>query len=377
MRRALLTAAALSADAFGGGGGADFGSFGGAPAAPAPSDFASPPPAFVSPVPTGGVSPPPAALGALGATVTQLVSEERYDEARECELHAEAAAQMEVLKGAYTAAKMDDNLEEAIHIRNQMTQLKDKMQPDAAVAAWQQPAADRTVGAMVAKAKQIFGDAEAAPFAASCATDLRALAASDLAAAAAEQKRARAGLELLLEVPPDAQKRHLANIGRLRAAVAKALTDGVAALEGAAALEPAERDGALRAPRVEALKHELVELRRLGGVLAASQARHAAVFVASAAAATPAVDARAEQARLDAELRRALVVVGGDDDVEPLEVGRHWEEARPMAERCALSLLPLREAEGEMPPTLEWEGKRYHAPCAQAWKHLVEKSALP
>ena len=238
-------------------------------------------------MPTGGVSPPPAALGALGATVTQLVSEERYDEARECELHAEAAAQMEVLKGAYTAAKMDDNLEEAIHIRNQMTQLKDKMQPDAAVAAWQQPAADRTVNAMVAKAKQIFGDAEAAPFAASCATDLRALAASDLAAAAAEQKRARAGLELLLEVPPDAQKRHLANIGRLRAAVAKALTDGVSALEGAAALEPAERDGALRAPRVEALKHELVELRRLGGVLAASQARHAAVFVASAAAATP------------------------------------------------------------------------------------------
>jgi hypothetical protein len=72
-----------------------------------------------------------------------------------------------------------------------------------------------------------------------------------------------------------------------------------------------------------------------------------------------------------------LVVVGGDDDVEPLEVGRHWEEARPMAERCALSLLPLREAEGEMPPTLEWEGKRYHAPCAQAWKHLVEKSAPP
>ena len=70
-------------------------------------------------------------------------------------------------------------------------------------------------------------------------------------------------------------------------------------------------------------------------------------------------------------------MVGGDDDVEPLGVGRHWEEARPMAERCALSLLPLREAEGEMPPTLEWEGKRYHAPCAQAWKHLVEKSAPP
>ena len=116
---------------------------------------------------------------------------------------------------------------------------------------------------MVAKTKQIFGDAEAAPFAASCATDLRALAASDLAAAAAEQKRARAGLELLLELPPDAQKRHLANISRLRAAVAKALTDGVSALEGAAALEPAERDGALRAPRVEALKHEPVSYTHL------------------------------------------------------------------------------------------------------------------
>ena len=41
---------------------------------------------------------------------------------------------------------------------------------------------------------------------------------------------------------------------------------------------------------------------------------------------------------------------------------------------ASLSLLPLREAEGEMPPTLEWE-RRYHAPCARAWKHLVEKSA--
>ena len=325
-------------------------------------------------MPTGGVSPPPAALGALGATVTQLVSEERYDEARECELHAEAAAQMEVLKGAYTAAKMDDNLEEAIHIRNQMTQLKDKMQPDAAVAAWQQPAADRTVGAMVAKAKQIFGDAEAAPFAASCATDLRALAASDLAAAAAEQ-RARAASSCSSSCRPT---RRSATSPTSAASAPPSPRRSPTAC-GARGRRRARAGGArraLRAPRVEALKHELVELRRLGGVLAASQARHAAVFVASAAAATP-PSTRAEQARLDAELRRALVVVGGDDDVEPLEVGRHWEEARPMAERCALSLLPLREAEGEMPPTLEWEGKRYHAPCAQAWKHLVEKSAPP
>ena len=43
--------------------------------------------------------------------------------------------------------------------------------------------------------------------------------------------------------------------------------------------------------------------------------------------------------------------------------------------RCFLNVFA--QFLGEMPPTLEWEGKRYHAPCAQAWKHLVEKSAPP
>lgn len=47
----------------------------------------------------------------------------------------------------------------------------------------------------------------------------------------------------------------------------------------------------------------------------------------------------------------------------------------PMAQRCALSLLPLQGKEfPELPATVEWEGKRFHAPYANLWAHCVSKS---
>ena len=56
-----------------------------------------------------------------------------------------------------------------------------------------------------------------------------------------------------------------------------------------------------------------------------------------------------------------------------------WAVPLPLNKRCALSLLPLNDGGGEfaeLPPTVEWEGKRFHAPLANLWAHCV-RDAVP
>ena len=52
---------------------------------------------------------------------------------------------------------------------------------------------------------------------------------------------------------------------------------------------------------------------------------------------------------------------------------RYWQSPKPAGERCALSLLPLQCDEfAELPPTIEWGAKRFHAPCINFWVHNVK-----
>ena len=62
-----------------------------------------------------------------------------------------------------------------------------------------------------------------------------------------------------------------------------------------------------------------------------------------------------------------------DDEVAFAEDGlTYWRALVPIDKRCALSLLPLRsEAFPELPPTVEWGGRKLHAPAANTWAHCV------
>ena len=60
-------------------------------------------------------------------------------------------------------------------------------------------------------------------------------------------------------------------------------------------------------------------------------------------------------------------------------MAKYWSSLLPMGKRCSLSLLPLQSSSGdaalaELPPTVEWNGKRFHAPCANLWANCVRNA---
>ena len=372
---------------------------GAAAAAAAPPSSLSWPPAAPSLAPSAGASMddgPGADLG-LQATFDFLVGQERYAEAVACKAHIGGIAQLSVHLAAYEKAKEDDELEEAMHLKKVvLPAARAAVQPDQVVRGWQRASpAHRTLAQMRAAATAALGEAEAAPFlGACCARDLAALAASSLPDAAAEHARAAAALGLLLELPPAEQARRLANLDTLLAALLTRAREAAAALSsvpavGEAGVDEAARAAALRAPRVAALVDSLAEVRRVGGMLAASCAWHASIFAASAGAglggraaaatASGAVDVRDELAGL---LRTAVSVTGlspaagagWPDDAEEQQrlCKRCWAAAVGGEARCALSLLPLRcDKFPEMPPTVRWAGRGFLAPCANLWVNAV------
>ena len=209
--------------------------------------------------------------------------------------------------------------------------------------------------------------ADAAPFVATFSRDLRALAATDLEAAAAEHQRMAASLQLLLELPTADQARHLSQLHKLVVTLVEQVRGAVKALEEVPKdLSASEKEQALHSSRVRDLLRELAELRKLGCALAASREWHGSIFAASASAAlsglVPAADVRAELTQL---LQRAAVLAMQEapEDDEPDEaITRFWALRLPMAQRCSLSLLPLRSTEfSELPATVEWEEV---VPCA-------------
>jgi hypothetical protein len=74
-----------------------------------------------------------------------------------------------------------------------------------------------------------------------------------------------------------------------------------------------------------------------------------------------------------------------DEEVAFAEDGlTYWGAFVPIGERCALSLLPLKSRSllprqqtsgGSIPelppPTVEWDGRKLHAPAANTWAHCV------
>ena len=74
-----------------------------------------------------------------------------------------------------------------------------------------------------------------------------------------------------------------------------------------------------------------------------------------------------DDAAYDAEAKELLTDGGGL---------RYWSASLPIGKRCYLSLLPLQSNEfGGLPPTVEWEGRRLHAPAANLWAHCVRAEA--
>ena len=194
--------------------------------------------------------------------------------------------QVSVQMQAYEKAKLNDELEEAIHIKNVvLPRLRQQVQPEEVVAGWQQPVADQTLNGMRAAAQQALGDADAAPFAATFSRDLRALAATDLELAALEHDKARFALQLLLELPVAEQARRMAQLHRLVQTVEEQMKLSVKALEGLPSdLDVNQREQALHSPRVQDLLRQLGELRKLGCLLASSREWHTSFFAASATA---------------------------------------------------------------------------------------------
>ena len=154
---------------------------------------------------------------------------------------------------------------------------------------------------------------------------------------------------------------------------------------------------ALAGPKVGALLDALAELRRAGGRLACAREWYGSVCAASAAAAAaerrsagPLPEADALRAQLARIVRSSLSAAGRDArgaDAAEAEEARllhdggaaYWRAPLPRGKRCALSLLPLNDGGGEfaeLPPTVEWEGKRFHAPLANLWAHCV-RDAVP
>eukprot|EP00966_Prymnesium_polylepis_P192485 4461515-Prymnesium_polylepis.1 len=91
-----------------------------------------------------------------------------------------------------------------------LPKLRGMVAPDDVVSSWEKPPeSDGSTAALHAAAQRALGPEDAKPFVAAFSRDLRALAASDLEAAAAEQGKARAALALLVEMPVAEQTRKL------------------------------------------------------------------------------------------------------------------------------------------------------------------------
>ena len=196
--------------------------------------------------------------------------------------------------------------------------------------------------------------------------------------AAAKHEAARATLLLLLELPAASQASHLANLHELLTALTSQLRQAASAL----ASKGADVDeAALSSPKVAALLEAILALRTVGRRLAAAREWYASAFVPSASAAVLPKAGPGSAAKVASEIgqlvRASHAAVGREapaEEEEPMEP--YWAAALPIGKRCALSLLPLRSEEAfpHLPPTVEWGGRRMHAPCANLWAHCVRNS---
>ena len=312
----------------------------------------------------------------LASVLEQLLASERFEEAMECKKHIEALAQLAVEKANYERAKAEDDLESAIHIKKTvLPQLRQQAADEDTIANWQQPG-PLTLAEMHATAVERYGADEVAPFIASCPSDLSHLAATDLVAAASRQRRARAAYELLMELPTERQKAHLEQMEAMLKPLLAQMRKALASLQKTPAhLDEAARLELMRTPKVKELLAALLELRKLGALLASSRRHHASVFVRSASVGLEG-GLEGDQAvaeELEGLFARIAGLAGTDDEIEPLAPARYWQSPKPAGERCALSLLPLQCDEfAELPPTVEWGAKRFHAPCINFWVHNVK-----
>jgi len=116
------------------------------------------------------------------------------------------------------------------------------------------------------------------------------------------------------------------------------------------------------------------ELRRLGHLLVSSRDWHASFFAASATAGLAAPADVTAQEVSDVYRRVAAAAAADNDEGPPEDAERHWEDPRPLHERCALSLAPLQsEVHTGLPASVAWEGQRFHAPCINFWVHNVDR----
>lgn len=236
--------------------------------------------------------------------------------------------QVSVQKQAYERAKAEDNLEEAIHIKNVvLPPLRSAVQPDEVVESWHRPLTNASISSMHAAATQALGANDAAPFVKAFHQDLRVVASNDLEQAAAEQQKARASLQLLLEIPVKQQAHQLAQLLKLEHTIVEQMRLAVKALQAVpSGLDSMQREQAMHSPRVQDLIRQLGELRKLGCVLSSSREWHSSFFAASASAplgnacSVPAADVRAELTQL---LRKAASLANlearddEDDEVLP------------------------------------------------------------
>ena len=322
----------------------------------------------------------------LQGLLQALVTSERLEEAASCKAHIESIANLAVKQAAYEKAKEEDDLETAIHLKNVvLPTLRRAQQPDDVIAAWSAPSPTAlTLAQMARKASDALG-ADAAPFIARCCDrDLRALSATALPEAARLHATASSTLQLLLELSPSQQEVHLRQLDELLKALLEKLKVAATALQTSRpdGVSDREHATALSSPKVTALLSALSELQRVGNRLACSREWHASVFVPSAAAAlggrvVPATEVRAEISRL---VTASFLAAGKPDDAvarPELEDGgaRYWACGLPLNERCALSLLPLgSKTYPELPPSIEWQGRHFHAPCANLWAHAVRNA---
>ena len=134
-------------------------------------------------------------------------------------------------------------------------------------------------------------------------------------------------------------------------------------------------------PQLVELLAALVALRKLGARLAASLEWHTAIFAPAAAAAATAALGSSSAAAVLAELtqlvRASHASVGAEpEDSDADDSAQYWTVALKLADRCALSLMPLQsEAFPQMPPSVTFDGARMHAPCANLSARL--ESAPP
>ena len=343
-----------------------------------PAPFLSPPGS--APIFSSGV----AYEGGLEGLVPSLISQERFGEALACKQHIDAVANMSVQQAAYEKAKEEDDLEEALRLKKiVLPKMKEAIVPEHVVQGWKAPpSGHRTCAAMRQQAEQILGPSEAAPFVrVCCSADLGALAVANLEEAAAKHDLASATLMLLMDLPADAQARHLASLNELLGALTTQLRQAASAL----ASKGADVDEAtLGSPKVSELLKAILALRKVGCRLAEAREWYASVFAAAASAPIAGKAGVGSAAKARSEIQQLVnashAAVGKEAPIEPLEdMAKYWSSLLPMGKRCSLSLLPLQSSSGdaalaELPPTVEWNGKRFHAPCANLWANCVRNA---